>query len=95
MRPFLQKSPFEWHANEGGISINSYHADNGRFAGAGFQKAIKEENQTIAFCAVGAHHQNRIVEWWIKELTLISWTLLLHAKQHWPDYITTIMWPSH
>ncbi len=26
-------------------------------------------------------------------MTLISWTLLLHAKQHWPDYITTMMWP--
>jgi hypothetical protein len=76
----LAKSSFKWHANEGGISINSYCADNGHFADAGFQKAIKEANQTITFCAVGAHHQNGIVKRWIKELTLISWTLLLHAK---------------
>jgi hypothetical protein len=34
-----------------------------------------------------------IIKWCIKELTLISWTLLLHAKQHWPDYITMMMWP--
>ncbi len=76
----LANSAFERHANEGGISITSYRADNGRFADAGFQKAIKDANQSITFCAVGAHHQNGIVEWRIKELTLISWTLLLHAK---------------
>jgi hypothetical protein len=87
------KSSFEQHANEGGISINAYRANNGCFADAGFQKAIKEANQSITFCAVGAHHQNGIVEQCIKVLTLISWTLLLHAKQHWPDYITTMMWP--
>jgi hypothetical protein len=89
----LAKSAFERHANKGGISIASYRADNGCFADAGFQKAIKDANQSITFCAVGAHHQNGIVEQRIKELTLISWTLLLHAKQHWPDYITTMMWP--
>jgi hypothetical protein len=89
----LAKTAFERHANEGGISIASYRADNGRFADAGFQKAIKEANQSITFCAVGAHHQNGIVERRIKELTLISRTLLLHAKRHWPEYITTMMWP--
>ena len=24
---------------------------------------------------------------------MISRTLLLHAKHHWPDYVTTMMWP--
>jgi hypothetical protein len=89
----LAKSSFEQHANEGGVSINSYCPDNSHFADAGFQNAIKDANQTITFCAVTAHHQNGIVKRWIKELTLISWTLLLHAKQHWPDYNTTMMWP--
>ena len=92
-KTLLAKSAFKRHANEGGISIASYRADNGCFADAGFQKAITDANQSITFCAVGAHHQNGIVEQRIKELTLISWTLLLHAKQHWPDYITTMMWP--
>ncbi len=40
----LAKSSFERHANEGGVSINSYCADNGRFADVGFEKAIKEAN---------------------------------------------------
>jgi hypothetical protein len=89
----LAKSSFKWHANNGGVSINSYRANNGRFAESGFQKALKDTNQKIIYCAVGAHHQNVIVKRRIKELTLISRTLLLHAKRHWPDYITTMLWP--
>ncbi len=92
-KTLLAKSSFEWHANEGDVSINAYCTNNGCFADAGFQKAIKESNQSITFYAVGGHHQNGIVEQRIKELTLIFWTLPLHAKRHWPDYITTMMWP--
>ena len=50
-------------------------------------------NLLITFCAVGAHHQNGIVERRIKELTLIARTLLVHAVRHCPGYITTMMWP--
>ncbi len=67
-KTLLAKSSFEQHANEGGISINAYRANNCRFADDGFQKAIKEANQSITFCAVGAHHQNGIVERRINEL---------------------------
>jgi hypothetical protein len=89
----LAKSSFEQHTREGGVTINSYCADNGRFADSGFQQSVKDCNQTITYCAVGAHHQNKIVEQRIKEIPLISQTLLLHAKHHWQDYVTTIMWP--
>ena len=71
-KTLLAKSAFEHHANEGGVSISSYQADNGHFADAGFQKAIKDVHQSITFCEVGSHHQNGIVERRIKELTLIS-----------------------
>ena len=89
----LAKTSFERLANDGGISIKSYRADNGRFADKGFHSAIKECNQTITFCGVGGHHQNGIVERKIKELTLIARTLLLHSIRHWPSHITTMMWP--
>jgi hypothetical protein len=78
----LAKTSFERHANEGGVNIKSYRADNGRVADSGFQQAVKDCNQKITYCKVGAHHQNRIVKRRIKELTLISRTLLLHAKRH-------------
>ena len=77
----LAKLAFECHANNGGVySITSYRADNDNFADAGFQKAIKDANQSITFCVVGAHHQNGIAECRIKELSFIYRTLLLHAK---------------
>jgi hypothetical protein len=61
-KTLLAKSSFERHANEGGVSIISYRADNGQFADTGFQQAIKDSNQKIIYCAVGAHHQNGIIE---------------------------------
>jgi hypothetical protein len=71
-KPYLPKSSFEQHTNKGGVTINSYQADNGCFADSGFQQAMKDCNQKITYCAVGAHHQNGIVEQRIRELTLIS-----------------------
>ncbi len=50
-KTLLAKLAFKHHTNVGGISITSYRADNGRFADAGHQKAIKEANQSITFCA--------------------------------------------
>jgi hypothetical protein len=78
-KTLMAKFSFERHVNEGGVSIISYCADNGQFSDTGFQQAIKNSNQKIRYCAVGAHHQNGNVERQIKELTLISRTLQLHA----------------
>jgi hypothetical protein len=61
-KTLLAKSTFERHASEGGVTIHSYRADHGRFADSGFQQAVKEASQMITICAVGAHHQNGIVE---------------------------------
>jgi hypothetical protein len=71
-KTLLAKTSFERHANKGGVYIDSYRADNGRFADSGFQQAVKDCNQKITYCAVGAHHQNGIVERRIKVFTLIS-----------------------
>ncbi len=90
--PTCQAS-FKQHANEGGVTINSYWADNKCFAEYGFQQAVKDCNQKITYCAVGAHYQNGIVEQKIKELTLITQMLILPANHHWPDYVTMMMWP--
>jgi len=89
----LAKTSFERHAQDGGVNILAYRADNGRFADQGFRDSVTDCNQKITFCAVGAHHQNGIVERRIKELTLVARTLLLHAVRHWPGYITTMIWP--
>jgi hypothetical protein len=56
------KLAFEKSAATHGVHIKHYHADNGRFKDNLFLNSIKEKGQTICFCGVGAHHQNRIIE---------------------------------
>jgi len=42
--------------------VKHYHADNGTFAHKGFLDEVNRKAQKITFCAVGAHHQNGIIE---------------------------------
>ncbi|KAL7447818.1 hypothetical protein ACHAXS_000095, partial [Conticribra weissflogii] len=76
-----------------GVESKHYHADNGIFTDKLFSEDVKKSMQRLTLCGVGAHHQNGVVERAIKSLTLISRTLLLHAQRHWPEYITTMLWP--
>ena len=87
------KHDFEHKCGTRGVDVKHYHADNGRFAEKSFLDSIKKCMQRITFCGVGAHHQNGITENTIKQLTLTSRTILLHAQSHWPEYITTMLWP--
>lgn len=87
------KHDFEHKCATRGVDVKHYHADNGRFAEKTFLDSIKQCMQRITFCGVGAHHQNGITENTIKQLTLVSRTILLHAQSHWPEYITTMLWP--
>ena len=87
------KIAYEAYLNSYGHTVKGYRADNGRFADAAFRAAVSKANQEISFCGVGAHHQNGIVKNKIKTLSLACRTLLLHAKRHWPEAITTILWP--
>lgn len=78
------KTAFESKANSFGVKIKSYHADNGRFAEKGFRDAVTASNQTIKYCAVGAHHQNGIIEKKIGDMSNATRTLLMHATRNWP-----------
>ena len=75
------------------VLVESYHADNGRFAEKEFREEIIKRNQSISFCAVGAHHQNGVIENRIKDCTYGTRTMLLHAKRFWPEAITIMLWP--
>ena len=87
------KHDFEHLSATRGVDINHYHADNGRFAEKSFTDDVQSNGQRITYCGVGAHHQNGITENAIKQLTLVSRTLLVHAQSQWPEYITTMLWP--
>ena len=87
------KAGYERHPNTFRITANSYRTDNGCFAEEDFREEAKRCLQTITFCGVGAHHQYGLPEQVIKDLTLTPCTLLLHAKKHWPEMITTMLLP--
>ena len=87
------KLAFESNAESCGVQIKSYRADNGRFAEKCFTGAVTQAQQTIDFCAVGAHHQNGVIERNFQILSTKVSTILLHAKRNWPSMITIILWP--
>ena len=87
------KLNFETHAQTCGVKIKSYRADNGRFAEKAFKDEIFKAQQTIDYCAVGAHHQNGVIERHFQTLSTRTRTLLLHAKRYWPAMISVLLWP--
>ncbi len=87
------KHSLEHYAATCGVEVQHYHADNGISTDKLFSEDVKSSMQRLTLCGIGAHHQNGVVEQAIKSLMLISRTLLLHAQQHWPEYITTMLWP--
>ena len=76
-----------------GTRVCAYRADNGRFLYPPFKEAIRSCGQKIRFCGMESRHQNAIVDIRIKELTLGSQTLLLHATILWPEAVSTMLWP--
>ena len=86
------KHDFEHLSSTRDVNIKHYHAENGQFFERLFTDDVKSSSQRIIFCGVGAHHQNGITERVIKELTLTSQTLLVHAQNNWPEYILTMLW---
>ena len=87
------KHRYERLASTNGHTVKIYHADNGRFGKAKFKNDFAAHGQEGTFFGLGAHHQNGIAEIHIKEFTLVYRTLLLDAKSHWHDCITTILYP--
>ena len=73
------KNAFEQDAATRGVHIKGYHADNSRYAEPLFRDDCRDKQQSLTFCGVGAHHQNGIAEAKIKQLTLASRTMILHA----------------
>ena len=87
------KHGFELLAKTHDVDIKSFHADNGIFAEKQFRDAVDDDGQTISYCAVGAHHQNGIVERHVGTLTHGARTNLLHAQRRWPEAVGSILWP--
>ena len=88
------KRAYERYAASHGVTLKRFHADNGIFAEKSFRNEIDiAPGQSITYCAVGAHHQNGLVERHIGTLTNGARINLLFAQRKWPEAIGTILWP--
>ena len=78
------KNDFERDYMTRNVVPNHYHADNGRFAENSFKEDCVRKMKNLTFCGAGTHHKNGISQRIIKDLTLSSRTLVLHAQRHCP-----------
>ena len=76
-----------------GITVQSYHSDNGIFAAPAFMHEIKKGLQNIKFSGVGAPHQNSIAEQGIQTILMKAQRLLIHAAIHWPTQADSDLLP--
>ena len=86
------KEEYERMSATFGIRVKKFHTDNGIFAEEGFKSDVPNNNQTISYCGVGAHFQNRISKAAIKQLTEKARTMLIHEKHRWPEVIKPCLW---
>ena len=75
------------------IRVKKFHTDNGIFVEEDFKSNVSDNNQTISYCRVGAHFQNRIDEAAIKKLTEKVRTMLIHVKHQWTEVVQPCVWP--
>ena len=88
----LAKEADENLADTHGARVCDYRAENISIEDTQFKESVQTCGQQISYCGVGSNPQNEIVERSIKELTLVSWNLLIHATRLWPEAVITIMW---
>ena len=53
---------FECNTSQEGVTIQSYHSDNGIFYSTDFMERLNARNQKNRFSGAGAPHQNGIAE---------------------------------
>ena len=87
------KIAFERYAQERGVQIRHYHANNGRFADKGFIKNCQLNNQRLTYFGVNVHFQNGIAEKRIWDLQEATRTSLLYALHKWPHMLSVHLWP--
>jgi hypothetical protein len=87
------KKAFEQMAAQSGVTVKGYRADNQPFSSEKFKENISDNNQTLTFSGVGAHHQNGVAERAVKTITTWARTMLLHAVIMWPDQANLELWP--
>ena len=75
------KRAFEQYAENRGVRVQAYHADNGIFKAKKWVEECRQSKQDLTFAGVNAHHQNGIAERRIRELQETTRAMLIHATK--------------
>ena len=87
------KTAFKRYAEERGVPILHYHANNGRLADKGFIENCQLRNQRLIYCGINAHFQNGIAKMTIRDLQEATRTSLLFAQHKWLHMLCIHLWP--
>ena len=82
----------ERDAKTSGVTIKAFRSDNGVFRAAEFRLDLDKNDQTITFCARGAHHQNGVAERHMRTMVDKARTVLLNAHARWPEMVNMELW---
>ena len=89
----MAKHAFERAAEQRGVKIKHYHADNGRFADNAFIQDCQANRQILSYCGVNAHFQNGIAERRIWDLQERMRASMLYAMNKWRKMVIINLWP--
>ena len=89
----MAKHAFKSSADQHGVKVIHYHADNGRFADNAFIADCKAQRQGLSYCGVNAHFQNGIAEHRIRDLQEQTRTSMLYAMNKWKRMVLICLWP--
>ena len=78
-KPIQANHSFKCLAQDMGIHIHHYQANNGWFVDKGFDQAYQSLHQGLTYCGVNTHFQNGIVERKIRDLQEQTRTMMLHT----------------
>ena len=87
------KRAFEQYAENRGVRVQAYHADNGIFKAKKWVEECQQRKQDLTFAGVITHHQNGVAERRIRELQETTRAMLIHATKRWPGVVTIHLWP--
>ena len=87
------KHAFERSAEQRGVKVIHYHADNVRFVDNAFIADCKAQRQGLSYCGVSAHFQNGIAECRIRDLQEHTRTSMLYAMNKWKRMVLICLWP--
>ena len=87
------KRVFERDLASMGVTVLTYHSDQGVFTASQFQDELLKRNQVLSYSGTGAQHQNAVAERAIGVIVATARTMMLHAKLRWPDAVKTNLWP--